>query len=97
MYVKGSLICYHSYTNTIIFYINIVGIVSNRGQHPCPSEEQESFLGVGPMCRFAADLLPTLRIIAGRNVDRLQLDAKVGSHSIYPSVVFKLYFTCIHV
>ncbi|XP_023715933.1 fatty-acid amide hydrolase 2-A [Cryptotermes secundus] len=58
------------------------GIVSNRGQHPCPSEEQESFLGVGPMCRFAADLLPTLRIIAGTNVDRLQLDAKVDIHKI---------------
>jgi fatty acid amide hydrolase 2 len=89
-YVKGSLIRFHSYTNTIIFDMNILGIVSNRGQHPCPSEEQESFLGIGPMCRFAADLLPTLRIIAGRNVDRLQLDIKVDSHSLYSSVAFKL-------
>jgi len=31
------------------------------------------------MCRFAADLLPTLRIIAGKNTDRLKLDTKVGS------------------
>jgi fatty acid amide hydrolase 2 len=53
------------------------GIVSNRGQHPVPSEEQDSFLGVGPMCRFAADLLPTLRIIAGKNIDKLKLDTKV--------------------
>ena len=33
------------------------------------------------MCRFAADLLPTLRIIAGKNIDRLKLDTKVGSNS----------------
>jgi hypothetical protein len=56
-----------------------LGIVSNRGQHPFPSKEQEDFLGVGPMCRFAADLLPTLKIIAGKNIDRLQLDTKVSS------------------
>jgi len=31
------------------------------------------------MCRFAADLLPTLRIIAGKNIDKLKLDTKVGS------------------
>lgn len=66
-----------------------LGIVSNQGQHPVPSEEQEGFLGVGPMCRFAADLLPTLRIIAGKNADRLQLDAKVGSSSLYLSVASK--------
>jgi fatty acid amide hydrolase 2 len=69
--------------------IDISGIVSNQGQHPCPSAEQEDFLGVGPMCRFAADLLPTLRVIAGKNVDRLHLDTKVGNSSLYPSVAFQ--------
>jgi hypothetical protein len=68
---------FYIYTNIVICCIDILGIVSNQGQHPFPSEEQEGFLGVGPMCRFAADLLPTLRIIAGKNVNRLQLDTKV--------------------
>jgi hypothetical protein len=58
-----------------------LGVVSNRGQCPYPSKEQEEFLTVGPMVRFAADLLPTLRIIAGKNIDKLKLDTKVGSSS----------------
>ncbi|PSN54917.1 Fatty-acid amide hydrolase 2 [Blattella germanica] len=58
------------------------GIVSNRGQYPVPSAEQDTFLGVGPMCRFAVDLLPTLKIIAGKNVEKLHLDEKVDIRKI---------------
>ncbi|KAJ9597825.1 hypothetical protein L9F63_011320 [Diploptera punctata] len=58
------------------------GIVSNFGQYPVPSEEQDGFLGIGPMCRFAADLLPTMKIIAGKNVDKLRLDEKVDIRNI---------------
>ncbi|XP_069696684.1 fatty-acid amide hydrolase 2-like isoform X2 [Periplaneta americana] len=58
------------------------GIVSNHGQHPYPPEELESFLSIGPMCKHAVDLLPTLRIIAGKNVDKLQLDKKVDIRNI---------------
>lgn len=52
--------------------------VSNKGQYPIPlSKEQESFLGLGPMCRRAEDLAPILRVIAGKNAERLRLDEVV--------------------
>lgn len=61
-------------------------IVSNKGQYPYPvSEEQNTFLGIGPMCRRAEDLiplfktmikpsyLPTLRLDEPVNVSKLQI------------------------
>nr|CAD7458493.1 unnamed protein product [Timema tahoe] len=74
------------------------GIVSNFGQYPIPVGEQDTYLGIGPMCRFATDLAPTLRIISGKNAELLKLDEKVdikklkyyymeddgGSHMVSP-------------
>lgn len=58
-------------------------IVSNKGQYPIPNcEEQNSFLGIGPMCRFAVDLKPTLKIIAGENAKLLNLDAPVNLENV---------------
>lgn len=37
---------------------------------------------IGPMCRHAEDLLPLLKIIAGRNADKLNLDQKVDIKKI---------------
>nr|CAD7395460.1 unnamed protein product [Timema cristinae] len=53
------------------------GIVSNFGQYPIPVGEQDTYLGIGPLCRFATDLAPTLRIISGKNAELLKLDEKV--------------------
>ncbi|KAK9752772.1 Amidase [Popillia japonica] len=53
-------------------------IVSNIGQYPVPnSDEQNSFLGIGPICRRADDLLPLLKIIADKNAVELKLDEPV--------------------
>lgn len=53
-------------------------IVSNEGQYPeAVSDEQEMFLGIGPMCRYATDLKPMLRIIADANAEKLRLDESV--------------------
>ncbi|XP_055631714.1 fatty-acid amide hydrolase 2 [Toxorhynchites rutilus septentrionalis] len=53
-------------------------IVSNDGQYPEPiSEQQEMFLSIGPMCRYATDLKPMLRIIAEDNAKKLRLDEPV--------------------
>lgn len=52
--------------------------VSNIGQYPEPvNEEQMSFLGLGPMSRFATDLKPMLKIIAGKNASQLRLDEPI--------------------
>jgi len=53
-------------------------VVSNVGQFPAPfSAEQNSFLGLGPMSRFAEDLRPMLRIMAGEKAALLKLDEDV--------------------
>lgn len=53
-------------------------IVSNEGQYPeAVSDEQDMFLGIGPMCRYATDLKPMLRIIADAKAEKLRLDEPV--------------------
>lgn len=53
-------------------------VVSNDGQYPeAISAEQDMFLGIGPMCRYATDLKPMLRIIADENAKKLRLDEPV--------------------
>lgn len=54
-------------------------IVSIKGQYPIPvNEDQRSFLGVGPMCRRAEDLLPLLKIISQTKAVELRLDEPVN-------------------
>ncbi|XP_053962064.1 fatty-acid amide hydrolase 2-B [Anastrepha ludens] len=58
-------------------------VVSNKGQFPMPfSAEQNSFLGIGPMSRFAEDLKPMLRIIAGDKAPELRLDEPVDLQKV---------------
>uniref|UniRef100_A0A8D8KXI4 Fatty-acid amide hydrolase 2 n=1 Tax=Culex pipiens TaxID=7175 RepID=A0A8D8KXI4_CULPI len=53
-------------------------IVSNDGQYPeAVSEEQDMFLGIGPMCRYATDLKPMLKIITDEKAKMLRLDDPV--------------------
>lgn len=53
-------------------------IVSNDGQYPeAISEEQDMFLGIGPMCRYATDLKPMLKIITDEKAKMLRLDEPV--------------------
>lgn len=53
-------------------------IVSNDGQYPeAISEEQDMFLGIGPMCRYATDLKPMLKIITDEKAKMLRLDDPV--------------------
>ncbi|KAH8386203.1 hypothetical protein KR200_001025 [Drosophila serrata] len=53
-------------------------VVSNKGQFPAPfSDEQNTFLGLGPMSRFAEDLRPMLKIMAGDKAPLLNLDKDV--------------------
>lgn len=54
------------------------GVVSNHGQYPEPiTEDQKKFLGLGPICRRAEDLLPIMKIISDKNIDRLKLNEGV--------------------
>lgn len=51
-------------------WVRVAGIVCNDGQLPSCSGLQEDLLSTGPMCRYAEDLLPMLKIMAGANADR---------------------------
>ncbi|KAG0411608.1 hypothetical protein HPB47_011280 [Ixodes persulcatus] len=51
------------------------GIVSRHGLYPDRGEAVGKFSTPGPMCRYAADLLPMLRVMAGENAPRLALDS----------------------
>uniref|UniRef100_A0A4W4FV74 Amidase domain-containing protein n=1 Tax=Electrophorus electricus TaxID=8005 RepID=A0A4W4FV74_ELEEL len=53
------------------------GIVCNDGQYPPPSGQQPGFLCTGPMCRYAQDLVPMLKIMAGPDAEKLCLSADV--------------------
>lgn len=41
------------------------GVVSSENQYPPASGRQDEYLSLGPMCRYAEDLKPLLRIMAG--------------------------------
>ncbi|XP_004598337.2 fatty-acid amide hydrolase 2 [Ochotona princeps] len=53
------------------------GVVPNKGQFPVAGGAQEKFQCTGPMCRYAEDLTPMLRVMAGPGIKKLKLDAKV--------------------
>ncbi|XP_042258355.1 fatty-acid amide hydrolase 2-B [Thunnus maccoyii] len=53
------------------------GVVSNENQYPPSSGRQNEYLSTGPMCRYAEDLLPMLKIMAGPNAEKLSLNTKV--------------------
>lgn len=52
-------------------------IVSTEGMYPMVKGAREKLLGLGPMARYACDLAPMLRIMAGKNVAKLRLDEPV--------------------
>uniref|UniRef100_A0A3Q2T5U3 Fatty acid amide hydrolase 2b n=1 Tax=Fundulus heteroclitus TaxID=8078 RepID=A0A3Q2T5U3_FUNHE len=53
--------------NGIFGHKTTPGVVSCENQYPPPSGRQMEYLSTGPMCRYAEDLLPMLKIMAGPN------------------------------
>ena len=53
-------------------------IVSNRGQLPAAHGKVNSYLTTGPLCRYATDLVPMFKVLAGeKKAEMLQLDKPV--------------------
>lgn len=61
-------------------------VVSTEGMYPTCKGEREKLLGVGPMTRYACDLIPMLKIMAGNKIDKLKLDEPVDLKRL------KIYF-----
>lgn len=57
-------------------------VVSNEGSFPKIEGKRERSLGVGPMTRYACDLMPMLKVLAGTNVNKLNLDEPVDLSKI---------------
>ncbi|XP_047620159.1 fatty-acid amide hydrolase 2 [Phacochoerus africanus] len=53
------------------------GVVPNKGQFPMARGAQELFQCTGPMCHYAEDLAPILRVMAGPGIKKLKLNEKV--------------------
>lgn len=74
----GGSIRMPSFFNGIFGHKPSKAIVSNDGQYPnAQSDDQDRLLAIGPMCRFAQDLAPTLKVLANKNADVLRLDEEV--------------------
>ncbi|XP_023216842.1 uncharacterized protein LOC111619366 [Centruroides sculpturatus] len=74
----GGSIRIPSFVNGIFGLKPSKGIVSNIGQVPDNGHLYDDFLSTGPMCRYATDLLPMLKVLADKNVSKLRLDRKVS-------------------
>ncbi|KAK7077967.1 Fatty-acid amide hydrolase 2 [Halocaridina rubra] len=73
----GGSIRMPSFFNGIFGHKPTYGIVSNIGQEPVATGEAMQFLATGPMCRYAQDLKPMLKVLAASNVHMLKLDERV--------------------
>lgn len=66
--------------------------MSNDGQYPSAnSEDQDRLLAIGPMCRYATDLKPILKVIAINNSSKLKLDTKVDISKLKVRITKKKY------
>ncbi|XP_072287938.1 fatty-acid amide hydrolase 2 [Pyxicephalus adspersus] len=54
------------------------GIVPNDGQFPNAHGTRVELLCTGPMCRYAVDLPLVLKVMAGKNTEKLSLDQDVS-------------------
>ncbi|CAG2181349.1 unnamed protein product, partial [Oppiella nova] len=53
------------------------GVVSTDGMYPEASPKRQELLSIGPMCRYACDLKPMLKVMAGSSGAKLELDKAV--------------------
>ncbi|XP_028986848.1 fatty-acid amide hydrolase 2-B [Betta splendens] len=73
----GGSIRIPSFFNGVFGHKTTPGVVSIENQYPTLSGRQEEYVSAGPMCRYAEDLLPMLKIMAGPKADMLSLNKKV--------------------
>ncbi|XP_020496024.2 fatty-acid amide hydrolase 2-B [Labrus bergylta] len=74
----GGSIRIPSFFNGIFGHKPTPGVVTSEHQNPPTSGRQEEYISIGPMCRYAEDLLPMLKIMAGPNAHMLHLDTEVN-------------------
>ncbi|XP_032052119.1 fatty-acid amide hydrolase 2 [Aythya fuligula] len=78
----GGSIRMPAFFNGVFGHKPTTGVVPNDGQFPIAQGARTSFLCTGPMCRYAEDLEPMLRVMAGPGVHKLKLNEKVSLEKI---------------
>lgn len=73
----GGSIRMPSFFNGIFGHKPSPDVVPNIGQFPDATGNRQQFLCTGPMCRYAEDLKPLLKVMAGDNISSLNLDNPV--------------------
>lgn len=63
--------------NGIFGHLPTMNMVPVNGHIPKINEPFSDYLSVGPMCRYATDLLPIYKILAKNNLDKMKLDDPV--------------------
>ncbi|KAM3590122.1 uncharacterized protein V6R79_004053 [Siganus canaliculatus] len=63
--------------NGIFGHKTTPGVMSTENEYPPCTGRQKEYVSSGPMCRYAEDMLPMLKIMAGPNAHMLSLDKKV--------------------
>jgi fatty acid amide hydrolase 2 len=60
------------------------GVVPHSGHNPTSTDENWGrFFTIGPMSRYAEDLVPMLKVLANKNANKLRLDEKVKNIVVY--------------
>ncbi|RMB98191.1 hypothetical protein DUI87_25094 [Hirundo rustica rustica] len=78
----GGSIRMPAFFNGVFGHKPTTGVVPNDGQFPDAHGVRTSYLCTGPMCRYAEDLEPVLRVMAGPGVSKLKLNEKVSLEKI---------------
>ncbi|KAM9128010.1 fatty-acid amide hydrolase 2 isoform 1-T1 [Pangshura tecta] len=78
----GGSIRMPAFFNGVFGHKPTTGVVPNEGQFPDALGVRTEFLCTGPMCRYAEDLEPMLRVMAGPGVRKLKLDEKVSLEKV---------------
>uniref|UniRef100_A0A674I7H6 Fatty acid amide hydrolase 2 n=1 Tax=Terrapene triunguis TaxID=2587831 RepID=A0A674I7H6_9SAUR len=78
----GGSIRMPAFFNGVFGHKPTTGVVPNDGQFPNALGVRTEFLCTGPMCRYAEDLEPMLRVMAGPGVRKLKLDEKVSLEKV---------------
>ncbi|KAM3912374.1 fatty-acid amide hydrolase 2 [Leptodactylus fuscus] len=78
----GGSIRMPAYFNGIYGHKPTSGIVPNQGQFPDAHGCRTELLCTGPMCRYAVDLPLVLKVMAGKNVEKLFLDKEVSLRNL---------------
>ncbi|XP_048400316.1 fatty-acid amide hydrolase 2-A [Stegostoma tigrinum] len=73
----GGSIRMPAFFNGIYGHKPTTGLVPNDGQFPNATGLKAELLCTGPMCRYAADLIPMFKVMAGPNISKLKLDEEV--------------------